>query len=407
MVKYQYRALKNNKDVINGEMEALSPRDARDKIRDLGYTPLEITEETLDIHNIEDDAGNEGGVEFLSLSDKILFISELQVMLGSGISILDALQTVYKNSHKAKLKKIAHTLQGEIMKGRTFAEAINYLYHDVFGDTFVNLCITGENTGELARTLSRMLTMLRKQDEIKGQIIQALIYPCILIFMILGILIFFAKVVFPAFMGFITTNGGDIPPFAQGVADFMTFIGANWLLCIIGVLAICGAIFFIANNEYTRKFIDKILIRIPLVKDFVNYINLTNYMCIMTISYECGIPFTKTILLAEKTIHNCEVREKAELTTQMVEKGKQFSEALEISGLLPSALVTMIAAGEKAGNLSKMLQDCLDVIDKKVELVLQSLTKAFEPAMIVIIGAIVLILVIAFFQMYTGLITTF
>ena len=127
----------------------------------------------------------------------------------------------------------------------------------------------------------------------------------------------------------------------------------------------------------------------------------------MTISYECGISFTKTILLAEKTIQNCEVREKAELTTQMVEKGKQFSEALEISGLLPSALVTMIAAGDKAGNLSKMLQDCLDVIDKKVELVLQSLTKAFEPAMIVIIGAIVLILVIAFFQMYTGLITTF
>lgn len=407
MTKYQYRALKSNKDIINGEIEADTPRVARDLIRDLGFTPLEITEENLEIKDISENSANTGGIEFLSLSDKILFISELQVMLGSGISILDALQTICKKSHKAKLKKIAYTLQGEIMNGKTFAQAINYLYHDLFGETFIDLCITGENTGEMARTLGRILTMLRKQEDIKHQIIQALIYPSMLILMIIGILIFFAKLVFPAFMGFINANGGDIPPFAQAVADFMTFIGANWLLCIIGILAVCGAIFFLANNQYTRKFFDKLLVRIPLVNDFVNYINLTNYMCIMTISYECGVPFTKTILLAEKTIQNCEIRKKAEQTTKLIEKGKQFSEALEISGLLPPALVTMIGAGEKAGNLGKMLQDCLDIIDKKVELVLQALTKAFEPAMIVIIGGIVLALVIAFFQMYTGLITTF
>ena len=342
----------------------------------------------------------------MSLSDKILFVSELQVMVSSGISILEALQTIESHTPRIKIKRISHAIQGEIMKGRTFSQAINYLYHDMFGEVFIDLCVTGENTGELGRTFERMLTMLRKQDEIKSQILQALIYPCILIFMIFGILIFFAKIVFPRFMDFITTAGGTIPPFAQLVVDLLTFIGDYWLLCIIGIFGILGAIFFIATNEYTRGIIDRILNRIPLVKDFVNYVNLSNYMCIMSISYDCGVPFINTLSLAQKTISNQEIKAKASATARLIEKGAQYSEALEKTRLLPSALTTMIAAGEKAGNLSKMMQDCVDVIDKKVEMVMQSLTKAFEPAMIIAIGAIVLVIMIAFFQMYLGIIST-
>lgn len=406
MTKYQYNALKNGKDVIKGEVEANSPREARDKIRQLGYTPLEIFNPNLIIEGKQDESDNQGGLTFMSLSDKILFVSELQVMVSSGISILEALQTIESHTPRIKIKRISHAIQGEIMKGRTFSQAINYLYHDMFGEVFIDLCVTGENTGELGRTFERMLTMLRKQDEIKSQILQALIYPCILIFMIFGILIFFAKIVFPRFMDFITTAGGTIPPFAQLVVDLLTFIGDYWLLCIIGIFGILGAIFFIATNEYTRGIIDRILNRIPLVKDFVNYVNLSNYMCIMSISYDCGVPFINTLSLAQKTISNQEIKAKASATARLIEKGAQYSEALEKTKLLPSALTTMIAAGEKAGNLSKMMQDCVDVIDKKVEMVMQSLTKAFEPAMIIAIGAIVLVIMIAFFQMYLGIIST-
>ena len=406
MVKYQYNALKNGKEVIKGEIEAKTPREARDGIRALGYTPLEIFQPDLVSHELENESDNQGGITFLSLSDKILFISELQVMISSGISILEALQTIQAHSPKQKLKRIAHSIEGEILKGRTFSQAVNYLFHDMFGEIFIDLCVTGENTGELGKTFERMLSMLRKQDEIKDQIIQALIYPCILIFMILGILIFFAKVVFPSFMGFIMNNGGQIPPFAQAIVDLLTFVGDYWILCIIGLFGTLGAIFFLATNEISRKIFDKLLNRIPIVKDFVNYINLSNYMCIMSISYDCGVPFMHSLTLAQKTISNSEIKEKAVYTTKLMEKGIQYSEALDKTKLLPSALTTMIAAGEKAGNLSKMMQDCVDVIDKKVDMVLQALTKAFEPAMIVFVGGLVLVIAIAFFQMYLGMLSS-
>lgn len=402
MAKYHYRALKDGKDIINGELEAKTPREARELIRNLGFTPLEIFQADLVVHEMSDDAGNFGGINYLSLDDKILFISDLQVMLSSSISLLEALQTIEINSPRPKIKKIAHALQGEIMKGKTFSESMNYLYHDLFGEIFIDLCVTGENTGELATTLERMLMILRKQDEIKSQILQASIYPSILVTMMLGILIFFAKVLFPAFMGVINDNLGKIPPFAQSVSDLLQFVGDYWLLCIIGVFGIIGAFIYLASNPHTKKLFDMTFIRIPLLKDFVSYINLSNYMSIMAISYECGAPFPKSLSLAEKTVSNYEIKKKAKLTTKLMEKGIAYSEALHQSMLLPPTLITMIASGEKAGNLSKMLKDCSDVIDKKVELVLQALTKAFEPILLIILGGLTLALAIAFFQMYAG-----
>lgn len=404
MVRYAYNALKNNKDVVNGEVEAVTQREAREKVRELGLIPLKIFEPDLVVYEMADNADNQGGIKHLSLTDKIMFISELQVMLSSGISIVEALQTIQQHSPKLKIQRMAKRLQESVLSGKTFSESVNYLYHDIFGDTFIDLCITGENSGELDVTLERMVVMLKKQDDIKGSIIQALIYPCILLLIMFGLLIFFSKVVFPIFAALIISNGANIPPFAATVMGVLKFIGEYWLICILGFFASIGAVNFLASYETTRNFFDKLLLKIPLVKDFVNYINLSNYMCILNISYASGVPFMKTLELAKRTIGNTEIRKKAANANLKIEKGAVLSDALASSQLLPGALVTMIAAGEKAGNLSKMLQDCVDVIDKKIDMVLQALAKAFEPMMIIILGVMVFIIAVAFMQMYLGMI---
>ena len=407
MPRYLYNALKENKkDVVEGEIEAVTPREAREKIRELGYMPLKIFDPALVVNEMSDFSDNQGGITFLSLNDKIMFVSEVQVMLSSGISIVDALNTIYVNSPRMKVKKIAKELQVAILGGKTFAEAVNYLYHDAFGDTFIDLCVTGENSGELDKTLDRMLVMLRQQDEIKGNIIQALIYPCIVILIMCGLLILFSKFVFPTFASAIMMSGAgvDIPVFAATVMGTLQFIGDYWWLCILSIFAFFGAVNFLATYDKTRAFFDKLFLQIPIIKDFVNYINLANYMCILNISYATGVPFMKSLELARRTIGNTEIKQKADYANRLVEKGATLSDAFHKASLLPGALVTMIAAGEKAGNLSKMLQDCVDVIDKKIDMVLKALTKAFEPTLIVVLGAIVFVIAIAFFQLYIGLI---
>lgn len=408
MARFIYNALKENKkDVVEGEVDATTLREAREKVRELGYLPLKVFQPDLVVNELSDFSDNKGGISFLSLNDKIMFVSELQVMLSSGISIIDALNTIYENAPKQKVKLLAQRLRDEILKGKTFAEAVNYLYHDVFGDTFIDLCITGENSGELDKTLDRMLVMLRQQADIKGDIVQALIYPCIVIVLMAALLILFAKFVFPKMFAVIAFQGAEVPPFAATVMGTLSFIGDYWYLCILGIFAFFGAINFLASFDATRKFFDRLLLKIPIVQEFVTYINLANYMCILNLSYATGVPFMKSIELAKSTIKNTEIKKKADLTSKYVERGDVLSDAFHKSGLLPGAFVTMIAAGEKAGNLSKMFQDCVDVIDKKIDMVLKSLTKAFEPALIIILGGVVLAIAVAFFQMYAGMISSF
>ncbi len=404
MTKYIYKALKDNKEIVEGEVDAVTPKDARAKIRELGLLPLNIDEPKIIVHDFSDFADNQGSIKFLSLSDKIMFVSELQVMLASGISMSEALQTIQKHSPKKKIIRLSNELQRFVLAGRSFSESLNYLYHDVFGETFIYLCHTGENAGELDTTLERLLVMLRKQDNIKGNIIQALFYPCILVFFMFALLVLFAKFVFPTFIGFLTTNQTDIPPFPAAVIGVLDFVNEYWWLCLIGIFAAFGLLNFLASNQNTRSFFDKLVLKIPILNEFVEYINLSNYMCILSISYASGVPFMQTLNLAQKTMGNTEIKKRAMFANQYMDKGVTLSDAFAKSCLLPGALVTMIAAGEKAGNLQKMLDDCVDVIDKKIEMVLQTLTKAIEPVMIVVLGAGVLVLAIAFIQMYLAMI---
>ena len=404
MTKYIYKALKDNKDVVEGDIEALTPRDARANIRELGFVRLNILEPEVKTFSLSDFADNRGSIKFLSLSEKIMFVSELQVMLASGISVVEALSTIQQHSPKMKTIRLAKELQDSIISGKTFAESLNYLYHDVFGQTFIDLCATGENSGELDTTLERLLVMLRKQDNIKGNIIQALFYPCILILFMFGLLVVFARWVFPAITAFLVDNQAEVPPFSAMVIGALNFVKDFWWLCFIGIFAAIGLIIFLSRNENTRGFIDGLLVKIPVIEEFVNYINLSNYMCILSISYASGVPFVQTLNFATRTIGNKVIRQRANQVNLYIEKGATLSNAFANSCLLPGALVTMVAAGEKSGNLQKMLDDCIDVIDKKIDMVLQTLTKAVEPVMIVVLGVGVLIIAIAFIQMYLAMI---
>ncbi len=405
MSKYLYNALNsNNKDVIVGEVEAETPREARQKVRELGYMPLRIYDPSLVTTEEVKTGENRGSITFLSLSDKISFVTELEVMLASGISVVEALSTVEDNSPKPKIKRLASELKKSILAGRSFTESLNLLYHDVFGDIFIDLCETGEYSGELDLMLRRVSLMLKKQEEIKSDIVHASIYPCILLVIMFGLLVLFAKFVFPAITAMLVGNGAQVPAFAGGVIATMNFINSYWVWCILAAVALGYCLHNLMRNPETRSFFDKLVLKIPILNEFISYINLSNYMCVMNIAYESGVPFDKTLALATKTIGNTEIKQKALKANALVAKGNLLSDSLSMSKLLPGALITMVAAGEKSGSLSKMLEECVIVIDKKIDIVLKALTKAFEPALIVILGVVVGVIAFAFMQLYVSMI---
>ncbi len=411
MAKFQYNALKNNKEIIKGVVEAASPREAREKIRELGFIPTKVYMEELQQPSIETNLPYSGQytdkkITFLSLKDKISFTSELEVMLSAGISILEALQTIEINAPSKKIKTVCANLQQKILSGMTFAQALTSLYGSVFGPVYISLVKAGEDAGELEETLRRMLVLLRNQDSIKGKIIRASIYPAVLILIMFGVLLLFSKFVFPAFYSVIQFNGGTIPLLSQILIDICLFFGNFWWLVIIVFCALCYCISSLFKNPVYKNKWDEFILTVPTVSEFIKYINLSNFIQVLQISYDAGLPILSGLELSGKTLGNLVMKKQAMNAASLAKNGKTLSEAFQITGLMPGELMTMVATGEKSGTLGKMLKDAANVINKKVDMALDAMLKLFEPTLIVIMGGFVLFIAMAFYQLYAGMLGT-
>jgi type II secretory pathway component PulF len=407
MAKYKYKALKGNKNIVEGEVEASSLREARQLIRNLGFIPTKVYTEIAS-QNTSDVPSVQGqNIKHLSLSEKIMFTSELEVLLSSGIPILEALNSIEANASNLKLKKLCTTIVQSIMSGNTFAQALKLHYSSAFGSVYCGLIKAGEDSGELEIVLDRMLVLLRKQENIKGKIVGASIYPAILLVIMAAILILFSKFVFPKFMEVFTFTGATVPFVTQLLIDGMNFIGNFWWLFVISIVSFIYILTCMFKNSAIKSKWDNFVLKIPVVSDFIQYINLANFMTLLSISYESGIPIVSGLELACKTVGNFNIKSKISKALTFVKSGKGLAQAFELTQAIPHTLLSMVSAGEKSGSLGKMFKDCADVIDKKVDMTLDTMTRLFEPTVILIIGAVVLFILVAFYQMYAGMMGSF
>ena len=411
MAKFQYKALKNKTEFVEGEIEANSLREARQKILALGFLPTKVYTE---FYSEEQSYSAVGAITFapvqkvkrLSLNEKIWFTSELQTLLSAGISIVEALESVEGNSSSLKIKSICDSLRQSIFSGATFAQSMEKYYANVFGQVYIGLVKAGEAAGELDETLARMLVILNKEAKILDKIKSASIYPCILIAMMLGLIILFSCLVFPRLMGVVTFSGGEAPFFAQTVFGFCSFVQHFWWFLIVLVAGGIAGFQSLMQTYAFKKNVDEFVLKVPKLSEFINYINLANYMTVLYISYDAGVTIVSALELAQKTVGNLLIKAKLSSVVSMVKNGKSLTHAFSASQVIPSPLMSMIATGEKSGSLGKMLKESVDVIDKKVDFVLEALSKAFEPTIIIILGLCVGALLVAFMQMYASALTS-
>ena len=169
MPLYSYIALKQGKEVVRGEITASNLKDARDVLRKMGLVPTQINE-AVDIK-----AKKATRLSSLSLSEKIDFISTLQILLTSGIPAVESLMFMEQEAAKKKIRDMSKILKTQIMAGSTFADTMAR-YPQVFGYIFIGLVKAGEESGELEKTLDRIKNLLEKQANIKGKVIGTLMY---------------------------------------------------------------------------------------------------------------------------------------------------------------------------------------------------------------------------------------
>ena len=395
MAIYHYTAIKDNKVEVKGTLEAETPAEARAKVKALGFLPTGIYMEEQQKSVVQTVENN----IHLGLSDKVLFTSELSIMFASGISTLEALETAQLHASKDKIKLLAKGLKNRILKGATFTDALR-AYEPVFGELYISICEAGENSGTLDKSMEYLTNLLKKQDSLRLKILSMSVYPIILVLMLVVVYLLCGLYVFPQFIEKINIDAADIPVMVKLITVPCEILFANWVSSLITVIAVGFGSYWLASQKFFKEFWDKLLLDVAKVKDFVQYINLAYYFAVLQISYEAGVPINKCLELSKNTISNGIIKKQAEHVEKIVMNGQELSKAFSISGLVPPVLNVLIASGEKAGRLGQMFRDVTIAIDKQLETASEVLSKAFEPALLIIIGCFVAYVVIAFFQMY-------
>ena len=395
MAIYNYVALKNNKDIVTGKVEAESLRDARDSVRKLGFLPTKVTEENLKKDDQKVD-NSPGTMKSLGLQDRIEFTSTLQILAQSGIPIIESLMFIENDAAKLKLRLVSKELRKQIMGGSTFADTVAK-YPEIFGQVYIGLVKAGEDSGELEKTLERLMELMNKEANIRGKVIGTLMYPMFVIVLAVFIVLVMLMFVFPVFKDMFDNMGQELPWITATLMKCGIFFKTYWYFVPLIFISIFGGISFIFKWEPSRRKIDENVLKIPLLTDLVQYSNFANFIAVLQVAYDAGVPIIECLYLSILTLTNYTLKEQVAIATGKVQQGQHLSTALRATGVMPKMILFMISTGEQSGRLGDMMGQATKFIDKKLDTIIDTMTKMIEPIMLIVIGAIVLVLALALY----------
>ena len=294
MPTFSYTALKNNKDIVKGKVDAPDARAAREAVKRMGLLPTKISDDSIADRGAQSSGAKNISVNKISsfsLKDKIEFTQTLQILTSTGIPIIETLVFLENNAESKGIRAIAHELRRNIITGGlTLAETLER-HRKVFGRVYVGLVKAGEDSGELDKTLTRMLELLRKQDDIKSKVIGALVYPIFVILLACVVVTVMLVFVFPAFKDMFDNLGRELPLMTQICMSLGLFIRKFWFVPIVFITFIVLAIKHILSNDVTKRPVDAFFLKTPLLSDLLRFANYSNFLAVLQVAYEAGIAF--------------------------------------------------------------------------------------------------------------------
>lgn len=397
MTIYNYVALKNSKDIVKGKIDASDLREAREGIRKLGLIPTKVYEEKSK-DEMKDAFANikKGKVSRLGLQDRIDFTSTMQILAQSGIPIIESLLFIENDAAKLKVRLVAKELRRQIMQGATFADTIAK-YPEQFGQIYIGLVKAGEDSGELEKTLQRLLELLTKEANIRSKVIGTLMYPIFVICLAVLVVLVMLMFVFPVFKEMFDNMGKEMPWITSALMSAGIFLKTYWFLVPLMLGSMIGFFIFIFRWEPSKRKIDDLVLKVPLLTDLMQFSNYANFVAVLQVAYDAGVPIIECLYLANMTLTNHTLKTKIEAATLKVQQGQHLSVALRTTKVMPKMILFMIATGEQSGRLGDMLLQATSFIDKKLDAIIDTMTKMIEPLMLIVIGSIVLTLALALY----------
>jgi type IV pilus assembly protein PilC len=330
------------------------------------------------------------------LDDLITFAKQLQVLLGSGITLLRSLEIISLQVQSRNLFHAIEQIKKDVSAGNSLKAAI-VKYPKIFSTLWVNIINTGETTGQLPFALEQLVTYLESSASLQCKIKNALVYPAIVISVAVAAVTVFVVKIIPMFADIYSSFDAQLPAFTQVIFAICLNI-KRYLLLFIGIIAaiVIGISYYRKTNE-GRKRIDAILLNFIVIGDIIKQIATVRFASGLHMLIKSGAPILHALEIVSEISSNVVIRDMIQNVKESVREGKSMSKPIMEAGVFPDMLAHMIAVGEESGSLADMLNSAAKFYEERVDATITRLTTMFEPVLIIIIGVIVGALIIAMF----------
>lgn len=391
MANWNYQAIDKLGKKSNGQINAESMQQARQKLKDEGLFARKITlvnEKSSSFSNL---------LQFgkgVSTDQLSLFTRQLATLVAAAIPIGEALDTLIKQTEKAKMRQIISQVRARLVEGYSFADSLKK-FPNIFDNIYVALVSSGEKSGKLDQVLERLADYMEQQLAQKQKAKNSMIYPVILIFVAAGIVIALMNFVVPKLAEQFTHSKQELPTITKALIAMSEFL-QSYTFLMIGLIFVAILIFrFMLRKDDFRMKWHKLKLKMPFFGGLFLLLDTSRLARTLSIVVSSGIPLLEGLKISEQTLSNDFLRLAVTNATNQVKQGVSLYKALENTNLFPPLMLHMVASGEKSGTLEEMLAKVAESLDKSFAQKVEMTVSLFEPMMILVMGGVILVIVLA------------
>ena len=372
---------------IKGKVVAASETAVRAELRRQGVTPTRVRKQSMIFRK-------QGRV---TAADIAIFSRQLATMMSAGIPLVQSFDIVGAGHENPAMQKLILAIKGDVEGGTSLADALaKHPLH--FDDLFVSLVAAGEQAGALETLLDKIATYKEKTEAIKKKIKKALFYPAAVVIVAVVVTAILMIYVIPEFESLFKGFGADLPAFTRFVIDISKFVqSTGWLILIAFVAGVIGFMQAKKRNRGVQHFVDRALLRIPIVGMILNKSAIARYARTLSTTFAAGVPLVEALDSVAGACGNIVYETAVRKMRDEVATGQRLQRAMENTDLFPNMVNQMIAVGEESGSLDAMSAKVADFYEEEVDNAVDSMSSLLEPLIMAILGVLVGGLVIAMY----------
>jgi type IV pilus assembly protein PilC len=329
------------------------------------------------------------GNQTIKANEITLFTQQLALLLKAGVPIRRCFTILAHSIKKPAFRQVILDINNDIYLGDSLAKALQN-HPRLFNAIFCNMVEAGETSGTLIQILGRLAKYQQQDQSIKKRIRKALTYPFIVLIVALAVSAIMLAQVIPNFAKTYSKLSGELPYITQFVMDLSeNFIQASPLILTSLLALIVIGKLMLRRSQKAVFFIDRLLIRLPLIGSLLRKIILGRFVSTLATTISAGLPMVTALKSSASSVNNRCYQTAILHIIEDVTSGLSLQRALGKQAIFPITLKQMVNVGEESGSLVSILEKAGQIFEQEVELALDTIIPLIEPVMMLILGILV------------------